>query len=156
MSWRRLPIRACSPRYFGQNTPPVAVCTRRIRLREQVKRQGIASTHHLGNTPVPASSPYGLMRDYPAYIMLLGVGFEMCTAIHHPEEVLAPDIYVKPLSEAEYYELRARDGHVVSYQLRRHQHLDRKFSKYETSLARAGAAPLRQPRRSEVDACSGK
>lgn len=100
--------------------------------------KALLSTHHLGNTPVPASSPYGLMRDYPAYIMLLGVGFEMCTAIHHPEEVIAPDIYVKPLSEAEHYELRARDGRVVSYQLRRHKRLDRKFSKYETSLAQTG------------------
>lgn len=98
----------------------------------------LLSTHHLGNTPVPASSPYGLMRDYPAYILLLGVGFEMCTAIHHPEEVIAPDIYVKPISEAEHYELRAGDGRVINYQLRRHKRLDRKFSKYETSLAQAG------------------
>ena len=96
----------------------------------------LLSTHHIGTTPVPASSPYALMRDYPAYILFLGVGLETCTAIHHPEEVVAPHIYVQPAEQAERYELRPRKGSPVTYFLRRHLHpRDRDFSKYEGMLA---------------------
>ena len=94
--------------------------------------------HHLGNMPVSANSPYGLMRDYPAHILFIGVAFEMCTAIHHPEEVIAPDIYVKPMSEAEPYELRARDGRVIPFLLRRHRRLNRDFNKFIEPLRAKG------------------
>lgn len=98
----------------------------------------LLSGHHLGTTPVPASSPYGLMRDYNAYILLIGVGFEMCTAIHHPEEMIVEDIYVKPLSACENYTLITRAGKRLDYKLRRHKKLNRNFEKYrpphETSL----------------------
>lgn len=98
----------------------------------------LLSGHHLGTTPVPASSPYGLMRDYPAYILLLGVGMEMCTAIHHPEEMIAPEIYVKPMADAEPYALKTRDGRVIDYQLRRHPRLPRYFDKFIPELVAAG------------------
>ncbi len=98
----------------------------------------LLSTHHLGDTPVPASSPYGIMREYPAYILMVGVGLECCTAIHHPEEVIAPDLYVKPAAEAEAYELRARDGRVIAFHARRHRRLDRDFPKYAPILAAKG------------------
>ena len=94
--------------------------------------------HHLGTTPVPASSPYGLMRDYSSYILLLGVGMEMCTAIHHPEEMVAPEIYVKPMDQAEPYELRAHDGRIIPYSLRRHPRLPRRFEKFIPRLMAAG------------------
>ena len=94
--------------------------------------------HHLGNTPVPANSPYGLMRDYPAHILFIGVAFEMCTAIHHPEEVVAPDIYVKPMNEAEPYELRTRDGKIIPFLLRRHRRLNRDFNKFVEPLRAKG------------------
>lgn len=90
----------------------------------------LLSGHHFGTTPVPISSPYGLMRDYNAYILLIGVGFEMCTAIHHPEEMLAEDIYVKPFSACENYTLITRAGQRLNYKLRRHQKLNRNFEKY--------------------------
>ena len=94
--------------------------------------------HHLGTTPAPASSPYGLMRDYPAYILMLGVGIEMCTAIHHAEEMIAPEIYVKPMSDSECYTLRARDGREIPYKLRRHPRLPRKFDKFVSGFLAAG------------------
>ena len=100
--------------------------------------QALLYAHHLGNTPVPTNSPYGLMRDYPAHILFLGVAFEMCTAIHHPEEVIAPDIYVKPLNEAEPYELRARDGRTIPFLLRRHRRLNRDFNKFVEPLRAKG------------------
>ena len=96
----------------------------------------LLSTHHIGTTPVPASSPYALMRDYPAYILFLGVGLEMCTAIHHPEEAVAPDVYVKPLEQAERYELRPRQGPPIAYLSRRHlRPRERNFPKYGPILA---------------------
>lgn len=95
----------------------------------------LLSTHHLGNTPAPATSPYGLMRDYPAYILMVGVGLESCTAIHHPEEVIAPEVYVKPIEEAELYELCDRNGRKVKFMLRRHRQLNRDFPKYAPLLA---------------------
>ena len=98
----------------------------------------LLSTHHLGNTPTPACSPYGLMRDYPAYILMVGVGLECCTAMHHPEEVIAPEIYVKPIEEAEPYELRARDGRTIRFNARRHRRLNRDFPMYAPILAAKG------------------
>lgn len=98
----------------------------------------LLSGHHLGNTPVPSSSPYGLMRDYSSYIFLLGVGMEMCTAIHHPEEAIAPEVYVKPISDCESYKLIARDGRVIEYQLRRHKRLPRRFDKFTPMIGNTG------------------
>lgn len=37
----------------------------------------LVARHHLDDTPVSANSPYGLMRETPAYILLLGVGLEI-------------------------------------------------------------------------------
>jgi aminoglycoside 3-N-acetyltransferase len=95
----------------------------------------LLSTHHISNTPVPSTSPYALMRDYHAYILMIGVGLECCTAIHHPEEVIAPDIYLRPHDEAEAYELRDRRGGTINYRLRRHKRLNRNFPKFAPLLA---------------------
>jgi len=53
-----------------------------------------------GHHPVPASSPYALMRDYPA-ISSSWRRAGMCTAVHHPEEAVAAEIYVKTPADAE-------------------------------------------------------
>jgi aminoglycoside 3-N-acetyltransferase len=111
-------------------THSVAGCGRDARV--------LLSGHHLGTTPAPAGSPYGLMRDYPAHILLLGVGMEMCTAIHHPEEMIAPEIYVKPMTDAESYTLKTREGRVIDYRLRRHPRLPRSFDKFIPELVAAG------------------
>jgi aminoglycoside 3-N-acetyltransferase len=61
----------------------------------------LTATHHLGATPCAANSPYGIMRRHPTRILMLGCGFERCTAIHLPEEAVAPDLYLRPAEEAE-------------------------------------------------------
>ena len=99
----------------------------------------LLSTHHLGTTPVPASSPYALMRDYPAHILMIGVGLETVTAIHHPEEAIAPELYLKPESEAEEYELRDRKGKSLKFRLRRHiRTRERDYPKFGPLLAAKG------------------
>ncbi len=90
----------------------------------------LLSTHHLGTTPCPSSSPYGLMRDYDAHILTLGVGLECCTAFHHPEEVIAPDLYVRPMAEAEPYTLIDRDGRKHHVMTRRHVRLPRDYPRF--------------------------
>lgn len=94
----------------------------------------LLAKHHIGNTSVHLNSPYALARDYPTYILLLGVGLEACTAIHLGEETLAPDIYVEPPEKTEQYKLMDRFGKVISYSLRRHRRLNRDFQKFAGPL----------------------
>ncbi len=98
----------------------------------------LLATHHLGTTPCPASSPYGLMRGFPVHILMLGVGLDRCTAIHHAEETVAEDIYVRPMSEAEDYDLIDRRGVTHKVKTRRHRRLPRDFPKFEAVLAARG------------------
>jgi aminoglycoside 3-N-acetyltransferase len=98
----------------------------------------LLARHHIDDTPVSANSPYGLMRDYDAYILLLGVGLESCTAIHLPEETVAPDIYLRPVEQSEEYECRNRHGTVHCVRTRRHWRLDRDFPKFGPPLAEKG------------------
>ena len=36
------------------------------------------------------------MRGEAAHVLMIGVGLETCTAIHLPEETVAPDLYLRP------------------------------------------------------------
>ena len=98
----------------------------------------LLARHHVDDTPVSANSPYGLMRDYNAFVLILGVGFERITAIHHAEEIIAPDIYLHPKHEAETYECRDRHGKSVTVKLRRHYRLNRDFPQFEPRLREKG------------------
>lgn len=98
----------------------------------------LTATHHLANTPCAVTSPYGKARQTDAHIVLLGIGLERCTAIHHAEEMVAPDVYLCPADASETYWLRDRAGHVHEMRLRRHLRLNRDFPQFATPLARAG------------------
>jgi aminoglycoside 3-N-acetyltransferase len=98
----------------------------------------LLSRHHFGDTPVSADSPYGRMRDHEAYILMLGVGLESCTAIHLPEEIVAPEIYLRPRESAEAYECRDRLGKTHIVRTRRHWRLDRDFPQFAPPLAAKG------------------
>ncbi len=95
----------------------------------------LLSRHHVDATPVSANSPYGLMRDYDAYVLMIGVGLETATAIHLPEEVINPDLYVRPPDQAELYHCRDRAGVVHPVHTRRHPRLDRDFPQFAYPLA---------------------
>lgn len=98
----------------------------------------LLSAHHLGTTPCPGGSPYGLMREYDAHILMLGVGMESCTAFHHAEEMIAPELYVRPMEEAEDYDLIDRHGAIHRVKTRRHPRLPRNFSKFNAILRAEG------------------
>ena len=94
--------------------------------------------HHLGVTPCPPNSPFGRLADADALILLLGVGFECCTAIHCYEELVAPDLYMLPLEDAVTYSCTDRIGITHRVCARRHRRLDRDFTKFEARLAEKG------------------
>jgi aminoglycoside 3-N-acetyltransferase len=98
----------------------------------------LLSTHHDGTTPCAGNSPYGLMRDFDAHILLLGIGLEACTAFHHAEETIAPELYVRPMEESEPYDLIDRRGVTHRMRTRRHFRLPRDFPKFEPVLREAG------------------
>jgi aminoglycoside 3-N-acetyltransferase len=97
--------------------------------------QRLLSRHHIDDTPVSENSPYGLMRDYDAHVLMLGVGLECCTAIHLPEETIAEDVYVLPPDTGLVYPCRDRQGVVHPVTARRHRRLDRDFPKFAGPLA---------------------
>lgn len=94
----------------------------------------LTATHHHSDTPCPLTSPYGIARRMDAHVLLLGIGLERCTAIHHAEEMVAPDIYLLPPEMAETYWLRGRDGSVHEMRLRRHMRLNRDFPQFARPL----------------------
>jgi aminoglycoside 3-N-acetyltransferase len=95
----------------------------------------LLSRHHVDTTPLSGNSPYGLMRDYDTYVLMLGVGLECCTAIHLPEETINIDLYVRPPEQAELYHCRDRHGVVHDVRTRRHPRLDRDFPQFTGPLA---------------------
>jgi aminoglycoside 3-N-acetyltransferase len=98
----------------------------------------LTAAHHLGDTPCALNSPYGIARTMDAHVLLLGVGLERCTAMHHAEEMVAIDTYVEPPAAAVLFHLRARDGTVHDMRLRRHLKLNRDFPQFSERLAARG------------------
>ena len=79
-----------------------------------------------------------MMRDEQSYVLMIGVGLETCTAIHLPEETIAPDIYLLPLNTEEVYECRDRRGRTHRMHARRHRRLNRDFPRFTPPLAAKG------------------
>ena len=94
---------------------------------------------HCGDTPCAATSPWGRLAACNARILLLGTGFETCTALHHPEEVVAPHLYLEQPEQAAAYRCTAADSTVCEVRLRRHLRLNRDFPAYEGRIAARGA-----------------
>jgi len=152
MSWRI--VTPANPVFDELTTPShVGVMAETFRVRYATSRslhpthsvsgvgpatRTLLARHHVDDTPVSANSPYGLLRDYEAFVLVLGVGFERITAIHHAEEVIAPELYLYPPHEAETYECRDRHGKSVTVKLRRHYRLNRNFPQFEPRLRAQG------------------
>jgi aminoglycoside 3-N-acetyltransferase len=94
--------------------------------------------HHRDDTPCSANSPWGRLAESGAHILLLGIGFERCTALHHPEEIAAASIYLEAPEDAGTYRCSARDGTVFDVRFRRHRQLDRDFPQYAPRLNARG------------------
>jgi aminoglycoside 3-N-acetyltransferase len=108
----------------------------------------LLSRHHVDDTPVSGNSPYGLMRDYDAYVLMIGVGLECATAIHLPEETVNAPLYVRPPESAESYRCRDRHGVEHDVRTRRHWRLDRDFPQFAGPLREMGKLQTGQ-----IDGC---
>jgi aminoglycoside 3-N-acetyltransferase len=108
----------------------------------------LLARHQVGDTPVSANSPYGLMRDYDAHVLMLGVGLEACTAVHLSEEMIAEDIYLRPRETSVTYSCTDCNGVVHQVAARRHWPLHRDFPKFGPPLEAKG-----QLRAGDIDDC---
>jgi aminoglycoside 3-N-acetyltransferase len=100
--------------------------------------EDLLSGHHLDETPCSARSPFGLLARYDAWVLMLGISMDCCTLIHHVEEMVAPDLYLKPQAERETYTCRDRKGREVTVHLRRHLLLPRDYWQFQDVLATRG------------------
>jgi aminoglycoside 3-N-acetyltransferase len=98
----------------------------------------LLATHHLEDTPCHARSPWGLLDDVSANVLLVGIGMERCTLIHHVEELVAPELYLQPPQRRERYLCRDRFGNEIVMHTRRHLKQRRNFHIFEDELARRG------------------
>lgn len=153
MSWRI--VTPAAPSFDELETPShVGVLAETFRRRYAARRSlhpthsvaaagrlvpALLAGHHLDDTPCSANSPYGKAVQEDAHILMLGIGLERVTAIHHAEERVAPAVYLQPPEAAERYRCRDRDGTVHDVRLRRHLRLNRDFPQF--------TAPLRAARR---------
>jgi aminoglycoside 3-N-acetyltransferase len=94
--------------------------------------------HHLDETPCSSRSPFGLLARYDGWILMLGVSMDCCTLIHHVEEMIAPDLYLKPRAERQTYTCRDRHGRQVIAHVRRHLFLPRDYWQFQDVLASRG------------------
>lgn len=94
--------------------------------------------HHLDATPCSPRSPFGKLVTADGWVLMLGIGFDCCTGVHHGEEVVAPDLYLKPESQAETYTCVDRHGTEHQVRLRRHQLLPRDYWQFQDALHCAG------------------
>jgi aminoglycoside 3-N-acetyltransferase len=94
----------------------------------------LTADHHRDRTPCGPHSPWGRLAEADAVVVMLGCGMQTCTLIHHLEETVAPEVYLR--DEEEAYRCIGRDGAAVDVTTRRHRKLVRNFHKFEALLRR--------------------
>ena len=94
--------------------------------------------HHLDEMPCSDRSPWGLLDDCDAHVLLVGVGMESCTLVHHVEQAIAPELYLSPPEARERYICRDRHRHEIEMYTRRTLRLPRNFWQFEDMLADEG------------------
>ena len=98
----------------------------------------LLSAHHRCVTPCGPESPFRRLVGVEAHVLMLGIGMDCCTLLHAAEEEIAPDLYVRPPSEAEAYVCVDRAGGRHDVTLRRHQFLQRDYWQCQDRLHSRG------------------
>ena len=98
----------------------------------------ILGTHHLDDTPCSKKSPFSLLERNNGYVVMMGIGFDCCTLIHCAEELVAPDLYLKPVEETENYQCIDYKNKMLNVRLRRHLYLPRNYWQFQDLLASEG------------------
>jgi aminoglycoside 3-N-acetyltransferase len=96
----------------------------------------ITGTHHLDPTPCGRSSPWSILADVDALVVMLGVEMDCCTLVHCLEERTEPEGYLR--DEVEEYVCRDRHGADHKVRTRRHRKIVRNFWKFETMMRESG------------------
>jgi aminoglycoside 3-N-acetyltransferase len=152
MSWRY--VKPSAPVFDELRTPSnVGILTELFRTRYASRRSlhpthsvcargelsdALLGSHHLDETPCSVRSPFGLLAEYDGWVVLLGITMDCCTLIHHVEETVAPDVYLRPPAERETYTCTDRRGRATRVVLRRHLFLPRDYFQVQDGLAAAG------------------
>lgn len=150
MSWRY--VKPAKPDFSELETPSnTGVLTEIFRTRFATRRSlhpthsvaglgaqvnEMLNEHHLDETPCSARSPFGKLILADGWVLMLGIGFDCCTLVHHGEEVVAPDLYLRPASETEIYRCTDRHGMTHPVRLRRHLFLPRDYWQFQDKLAK--------------------
>ncbi len=90
--------------------------------------------HHLDETPCSINSPFGKLSHDRAHVVMMGIGMDCCTLVHYVEEMIAPELYLRPVEEREMYTCRDRHGEERQVGLRRHLFLARDYWQYQDQL----------------------
>jgi aminoglycoside 3-N-acetyltransferase len=102
------------------------------------RAEAMLSGHHLDDTPCALRSPFGELVPHDAHVMMMGITMDCCTLVHHVEEMIAPELYLKPVAERETYTCKARGGKEHTVLLRRHLFLPRDYWQFQDELASQG------------------
>lgn len=152
MSWRA--VTPENPIFDELATPSITgILTEMFRTRYATRRSlhpthsvagrgrltdAMLAFHHLDEMPCSDRSPWGLLDDYDAYILLLGVEMDSCTLVHHVEQAIAPEFYLRPPETRERYTCRDRYGGELQMHTRRTMRLPRDFWQFEDMLTAEG------------------
>lgn len=152
MSWRT--VNPSNPVFDELTTPSITgILTEMFRTQYATRRSlhpthsvaargsltdSILGFHHLDEMPCSDRSPWGLLDDYDAYVLLIGVEMDSCTLIHHVEQAMAPKLYLCPPETREWYVCRDRHGREVEMYTRRTLRLPRNFWQFQELLAADG------------------
>jgi len=156
MSWRY--VKPAAPVFDELRTPSnVGILTELFRTEHATRRSlhpthsaaargdladDLLRFHHLDETPCSARSPFGLLVEYDGWVVMMGITMDCCTLIHHVEEMVAPDLYLRPAAERETYTCRDRHGRDTRVFLRRHLFLPRDYFQVQDALAAGGRLRL--------------
>lgn len=156
MSWRY--VKPEQPEFDELNTPSnTGVLTEVFRTKYATRRSlhpthsvagcgfgvdQLLNEHHLDNTPCSVRSPFGKLVEADGWVLMLGIGFDCCTLIHHCEELVAPEIYLRLPALTESYTCTGRHGEHYSVKLQRHLLLRRDYWQFQDQMALAGLLKL--------------
>ena len=98
----------------------------------------LLGSHHVDETPCSPRSPFGLLAARRGWVLMAGIAMDCCTLIHHVEEMIAPDLYLRPPGQREKYSCRDRRGREITVYLRRHLFLPRDYWQFQDRLAARG------------------
>lgn len=150
MSWRY--VKPSQPVFDELNTPSNTGVLTEVFRKELATHRSLHPTHsvaglganaaallnehHLDVTPCSQRSPFGKLVEADGWILMLGISFDCCTIVHHGEEMVAPDYYLRTGTNIEPYVCIDRNGILHDMRLQRHLLLKRDYWQFQDEMHR--------------------